>query len=231
MGQAARELQHQSDARETMQAAVEIAVRDIGAADGAALSLVVRSGDVQTLAASSEQARRGDELQHELEEGPCLTTVWDEHLVHSPDLTAEDRWPTWAARAAQETGYRSLMAFQLFTTRDAVGGLNLYSTRARGFEAADRDYGLALAAHVAVAVREAQQIEQLQHALDSRTVISQAVGILMERYGIPPDVAFSVLARVSSTTNTKLHLIAAELCSSGKLPSGSPANPDRVGRG
>lgn len=224
MGDAARELQNQSDAAETMQTAVEVAVREMDGADGAALSIILRGGKVQTLAASSDAAGRADELQYELEEGPCLEAVWEEALVRSRDFAAEERWPRWAARVAEETGYRSMMAFQLFTTGDAVGALNLYSTSAHGFDAADRELGLALAAHISVAVRQSQEIADLKCALDGRTVISQAVGMLMERYGLPPEGAFSVLTRVSTTTNTKLRDIAAELCAKGTLPGGATAH-------
>lgn len=229
MSQAARELENQPDSSETMQTAVDVATRDIDAADGATVSLILRGGSVQTLAASSDAARRCDELQYELGEGPCLDGAWEGHVIHSPDLEYEQRWPRWAARATAETGYRCAMAFELFTTGDAVGGLNLYSSQVRGFDATDRDYGVALASHVAIAVRGAQEVEQLHRALDSRTAISQAVGILMERYGVPADVAFAVLTRVSSTTNTKLRDIAVELCSTGNLPGGQPATATQRG--
>jgi transcriptional regulator with GAF, ATPase, and Fis domain len=221
MARAARELQHQSGAAATMQTSVEIAMSDIEGADGAALSIIRRGGGVTTLASTSEQARRGDELQYELAEGPCLEATWEDHLVYSPDFAAERRWPRWAAQVSDETGYHSLMAFELFTTSDAVGGLNLYSRRAHGFDTTDRDYGVALAAHIAVAVRDAQQLDNLQLALDSRTVISQAVGILMERYGVPSEAAFAVLSRLAASTHIKVRDLAAELCSTGTLPDGA----------
>lgn len=219
MAKAARELEQQSSAEATMQAAVEVAVQDIDGADAAGLSMVVDRRRVETLAATSPQVRHADALQYELAEGPCLDAVWDDRVVHSPQLPQDPRWPRWAARASTETGYRSLLAFQLFTTHDRVGALNLYSTHVDGFGVTDRDLGWALAAHISVSVRTAQEIEQLQAALDSRTVIAQAVGMLMERYEMTPESAFAVLARVSSTTNTKLRDIAVVLRSTGKLPS------------
>lgn len=218
MAVAARELAHQSNAQTTMQVAVDVSVRDIDGAEAAALSIAQRGGRVNTLASTSSEARLADELQYELGEGPCLHAVWQEHVVHVPDISAETRWPRWAARASRETGYQSMMAFQLFTTDDAAGALNVYSTQEGGFDAADRDNGIALAAHISVAVRSAQHIQQLQSALDSRTIIAQAVGILMERYGMTQETAFAVLTRVSSTTNTKVRDIAAQLCTTGELP-------------
>lgn len=221
MADAARELQEQESPAATMKAAAEVAVQDVDGAEAAALTIVRERRHVETLAATSAGARRADELQYELHEGPCLDAVWEERVVHSPDLSQEQRWPRWAAAAVAETGVRSMMAFQLFTTRDTVGALNLYAGSEHGFGPEDREVGLALAAHVAVAVRASQEIEQLQSALDSRTVIAQAVGILMERYTMTPQAAFATLARVSSTTNTKLREIAHELCTGGSLPADS----------
>ena len=218
MAQAARDLQHQSGTDATMQTAVDVALRDIDGAEAIGLSMVTRRREVETLAATAPEARLADVLQYRHDEGPCLDAVWEHRVVHSRDLRQESRWPRWAAQASAETGYRSMMAFQLFTTSDRLGALNLYSTQVDGFDTTDRDHGLALAAHISVAVRSAQQIQNLQAALDSRTVIAQAVGILMERYDLEPDGAFSVLTRVSTTTNSKLRDLAEQLCTTGGLP-------------
>ena len=82
----------------------------------------------------------------------------------------------------------------------------------------DRDEGLALGAHVAVALVAAQQVEGLNTALHNRTVIGQAEGILMERFGIDADRAFQLLRRVSSHSNTKLQRVAAELVETRRMP-------------
>lgn len=62
------------------------------------------------------------------------------------------------------------------------------------------------------------QIRQLHSALDSRDLIGQAKGILMERYRLTPDDAFALLARASQETNVKLREVAAELTRTGALP-------------
>lgn len=56
-----------------------------------------------------------------------------------------------------------------------------------------------------------EKVEHLTLAVQSRDVIGQAKGILMERYGLTGDQAFEVLASVSSNTNTKLHQVAVDL--------------------
>lgn len=54
-------------------------------------------------------------------------------------------------------------------------------------------------------------IEELQEAVHTRQRIGEAVGILMERYQLDQAGAFSYLKRTSSTTNTKLRLVAADV--------------------
>jgi AmiR/NasT family two-component response regulator len=67
------------------------------------------------------------------------------------------------------------------------------------------------AAHAALALGFVRRNEELNTALAARKTIGQATGILMERYGITQDQAFGFLRRESSTTNTKLRDIAAEI--------------------
>ncbi len=45
----------------------------------------------------------------------------------------------------------------------------------------------------------------------SRKVIGQAIGIIMERYGLDEDRAFGFLRRVSRQTNVKLRFVAADV--------------------
>jgi AmiR/NasT family two-component response regulator len=60
--------------------------------------------------------------------------------------------------------------------------------------------------------------EHLERALDSRAVIDQAKGILMEWYKLPADSAFQALARVSMQTNTRLRDVADDLVRTGVFP-------------
>jgi AmiR/NasT family two-component response regulator len=63
-----------------------------------------------------------------------------------------------------------------------------------------------------------QKIEQLEEALETRTVIGQAVGMLMERFDIGKDEAFAFLVRCSSHENRKLHDIATQIVETRELP-------------
>jgi GAF domain-containing protein len=214
----ARSLRSEEDVEHTLEKAVALAVELINGCDEAGVSLVYAKRRIDTPAATSENVRRGDALQYELNEGPCLDAIWDEETVSSPDLANEDRWPTWGPRVVEELGIRSMLCFQLFTDGSSLGALNLYSHEVEAFKDADGIEGLALASHVSVALAAAQEIETLHSAVEARTAIGQAEGILMERFDLLPHQAFAVLRRVSQETNTRLHAVAVELVTSRRTP-------------
>ena len=58
----------------------------------------------------------------------------------------------------------------------------------------------------------------LWRAVESRGLIGQAQGMLMERYGLTADSAFGVLRRYSQQHNTKLVALAENLTQTGDLP-------------
>jgi AmiR/NasT family two-component response regulator len=64
-------------------------------------------------------------------------------------------------------------------------------------------------------------IEQLTEAVEHRTVIGQALGILMERFDFDADQAFEYLARCSQEQNRKLFEIAVEFVDTRTLPQTS----------
>ena len=217
MAEAARELQDEGSTQSTMEVAVRLAVDNVRGCDAAAFSLVRRGGGLETPASTSEAALAGDLLQYELGEGPCIDASWEDRLVQSGDLSGDPRWPVWGPRVAREHGFHSILCLQLFTRADTLGALNLYSRTPNAFEREDLDDGTALAAHVAIAISASQNRADLTLALDSRTVIGQATGVLMERYGIDAAKAFALLSRVSSESNTKVRDLARELVETGQI--------------
>lgn len=62
--------------------------------------------------------------------------------------------------------------------------------------------------------------QQLLRAIDSRDVIGQAKGILMERMRLDAEGAFALLRRTSQHLNTKLIEVAEHLARTGELPVG-----------
>lgn len=69
------------------------------------------------------------------------------------------------------------------------------------------------------------EIEHLRTALESRTVIATAVGILVERRRRTPDDAFRFLVEQSQRSNTKLVAIARELVDNAAARAAAAATP------
>ena len=56
-----------------------------------------------------------------------------------------------------------------------------------------------------------QRCSQLEQALASRDIVSTAKGLIMERFGISETEAFTLMTRLSQTTNVTVRLIAERL--------------------
>ncbi len=213
----ARSLQEQPSEAATTDMIVQLAVRLVPGCDDAGISLVQKGRRIVTVAATSDAVRAGDSRQYEVDQGPCLDTIRDEAMVTSPRLADEDRWPDWTPWVHEQFGINAMLCVQLFTSQHVYGGINLYSHTPDAFSPLAEEIALALAAHAAVAVASSREINQLQNALHSRTIIGQAEGILMERYDLTADQAFQVLVRVSQEENRKLGQIAEQVTARGRL--------------
>jgi GAF domain-containing protein len=185
-------------------------------ADMASVS-VLRGDAGETVAASSKDVWALDQDQYAAGDGPCLEAARSGRVVRTSMEEARSRWPEFA-RSARAAGVESYLSCPLFLGDDFAGSLNLYSARPHGF--ADFDVALlelyvtAACAAIDNARRYAlarEVADQLAVALDSRTVIDQATGIVMARSGVTAEQAFAVLARQSQNTNVKLRTIASRL--------------------
>lgn len=212
IAETARQLQdHQADPEGTFQLAVELAWTTIDGCDGAGLSFVRPRKAIETMASTDQWVADAESLQHELREGPCLDAIREKETASSARLGEDPRWPLWGPRVAEMTGARSVLSCRLFTHGDVLGALTLYSRTPDAFDADAHEEGVAIAAHVAIAIAASQEIHHLSVGLDTRTVIGQATGLLMERFDLDAARAFAVLARLSSQHNTKLRTLAAEV--------------------
>jgi GAF domain-containing protein len=138
--------------------------------------------------------------------------------VYSDDLSTDERWPRWGPEVAGRLGPFSIVSYRLFSTGDNLGALNLYGRSRAAFSSDDIHDGVALAAHIGVALAAAQEVENLEKALGGRTVIGQATGILMERFELTADRAFSVLIRLSKHKNVKLRQLAEQIVETRTVP-------------
>lgn len=215
---AARSMQGKSSTQEMLDVAVQVAVDIIDGCDLAGMSIVNPRG-IDSRAGSDEALKRLDALQFELKEGPCYDALRMHVVVIGRDLAHDERWPRWGPRVAEEIGVRSIVSYRLFSGENNLGAMNLYSRSVDAFDTEDVENGGALAAHVAVALADAQNVTHLETAIAARTTIGQAEGLLMERFDLSPEQAFEVLRRVSQARNIKLNRVAEELVRTRVTPN------------
>lgn len=216
LAEVARSLQQEDDPQETLARVVRAAIDLVPGVEEGSISVVTGRRDVDSTAPSSDLPRRIDAMQAETGQGPCLDAVYDQKTVRVPDLRNEPRWPEFARRA-WEAGAGSMLSFQLYVEGDNLGALNLYSHQPDAFDDDSEHVGLLVAAHAAIAYAGAKALDQLHQGMDTRDLIGQAKGILIERYQITGDQAFSVLVRTSQDLNRKLRDVADELVRTGEL--------------
>jgi GAF domain-containing protein len=205
-GDLAVEMQAQKGSTDTLQSIVEAAPKVVPGARWAGISLVQGTKIVSEVPTSRSVAEL-DQLQSDLNQGPCLTALREYHTVHIDDMRTETRWPDFG-REAQQRGMRSMLSFQLFVRSENLGALNLYSDEPGAFSEDSFLIGEILAQHAAVAMIGAAAETQFENALATRDVIGQAKGMLMQRDNLTGLQAFSLLTRASQQTNIKLSDVA-----------------------
>jgi cysteine sulfinate desulfinase/cysteine desulfurase-like protein len=161
-------------------------------ADDSGILLVGARGKAQTSACTSAKVEQAHALQTELNEGPCLDAIrTDTSTWVTDDAQSDRRWPSWGPRVT------------------ALG----YSADADAFSKADLEVMQVLGAHASVAIATSREMDNLRAALDSRTLIGQAQGVLMAVYDLDATGAFHYLRRLSQDGNIRIvkvseHVIA-----------------------
>jgi hypothetical protein len=172
----------------------------------ASITVKHADGRLETVAPTDKLILELDEVQYELQEGPCYDAATGSVHIASPDLASDERFPRYAEAAVKE-GIRAQAGIRLFDTGEASGALNLYSEEVGAFE----DLGVLaeLFAHQsAMALDYAREVENLHEAMEARGVIGRAVGIIMERFDLSDARAFGFLMRRSQQENIKVRALA-----------------------
>jgi hypothetical protein len=177
-----------------------------------------RDGMPLTVASSDQQASGLDERQYATEAGPCLQTLNTGEVVSIVDVDTEQRWPAYL-QGARKQGLRSSLSLPLVVDGSTVAAMNLYSfARPGAFDEQVQRRCLVFATLAAGALQLAigraadrQLMDQLEEALASRTVIDQALGIVMGQQQCDSEEAFSLLRMRSQSSQRKLRDVAADL--------------------
>lgn len=187
---------------------------------------LIRARTTITVASSSVHAKAMDEVQYSFGDGPCLDAARNHRTNYVPDAantTAEDgRWLEFRAVIA-ERGLHSILAVPI--PLDPAGpsscAINLYADTTRAFAAADIETTQHLAREAADTVRIAAHIAQLtdtaqdlRAAMDSRTAIDLAAGIIMAQNRCSQEAAVTILKAASGARNIKLRNLATAIIAS-----------------
>ncbi len=197
----------------------QVAAQDLSTPEREVLCGVtlLRPRHAEALAASSDAALALDRVQHFFGDGPCLTATRTRQVVQVRDTRADGRWPEYHAAAAAR-GMLSVLGVPIPLEGGADCGLNLYSGTMDGFPPetvrAAEVFAREASTSLRLAVRMAQLSDKADHlmsALDSRTTIDLAAGIVMGQNRCSRSAAVAILRAAASHRGITLRELAAEL--------------------
>jgi GAF domain-containing protein len=213
---------HEQSMQKLLQAVTDLAKLVMPGDIEASVSLLVDEKP-STAVFTGQLALDLDERQYERGYGPCLHAATTGELTEIADTEAETRWADYM-RLAAERGCRSHLSLPLVVGDRVAAALNMYARVPNAFDEQSRAIAQRFAPYAAVALASMHAYQDardmannLEIALQSRAVIDQAKGILMERYKLTADQAFQMLAQASMRANTKLRTIAESLVETGEI--------------
>ncbi len=187
---------------------------------------LLRPRVMATVASSSEQAEKMGEIQYRFDDGPCLRAAREGYTVHVRNMPTDGRFPEYRDAVA-EHGILSALGIPVTLAGHADAGLDFYSTTADAFDddavAAAEAFAREASISLRLAVRMAHLSDTSKHlesAMESRTDIDLAAGIIMGQNRCTQDEAVKILKAASSSRNVKLRDIAAGIvASTGQGPA------------
>jgi transcriptional regulator with GAF, ATPase, and Fis domain len=169
------------------------------------------TGALELLASTSEQSRIVETMQLAAEAGPCVACYREGLPVNVPDISTQAAdWPDFA-ESAIEQGFHGVFAIPMRLRAATIGTMNLLRTQSGDLNQADLRVAQALANVATIGILHERSLrasdavrQQLQEALNSRTVIEQAKGVIAYRNDVDMDEAFRLLRTHARSHQTSL---------------------------
>jgi hypothetical protein len=153
--------------------------------------------------------------------GPETTALATGETAHCPDTLEEERWPEYA-QAALSRGVRCSVTLAYRPGPEAVT-LSLFGARPRALDPGQVPLAELLVAAGGVLVDNLSQFGgarraalQFRDAAQSRAVVDQAKGILMNALGCSADEALDRMRQISQQGNMKVTEVASKIINSGQ---------------
>lgn len=186
------------------------ACADVLEMDAGGILLADAAGDLELVASTSEEAQVVETIIIAAGEGPCIDCYTTGEHVSVPDIDAAAKeWPKFHASAIEQ-GFRSTYAVPMKLRDDVMGVMNILSSAHREISEEDGRIAQALADLAVLGVLHERNFrapyaitEQLHLVLDTRILIEQAKGVLVQRENLTMTEAFDALrayARVNGMT-------------------------------
>ncbi|MGH3159805.1 MAG: ANTAR domain-containing response regulator [Streptosporangiaceae bacterium] len=218
---------------------VTLATRQVRACSGATAALW-RDREPVIMAASHPDLPELVEAQLGSGRGPVLDALTGGEPVNVPDMLTETRWPEYTTAALRRSVRCSITLSYLQGARDAAPDrdavtLSLFAARPRVLEASQLDmaellitYGGAVMGNAADFGDAQRTAQQLRDAAESRPVVDQARGMLMQTLSCTSDEAMRWLRRTSQQRNIRVADVASMIVAGEGLDSLKPRRPRRA---
>jgi GAF domain-containing protein len=213
------------DLAATLQQAV-LAAKQLFGAQAAGIMLADANSQLRWASASDQRAQTLEDNQEIFAAGPCAQAYTTGKPAVMRDATLERRWGE-IALTFVEVQIRSGLSVPVELGGGPIGTLDVYAVDPRDWDDSEVSALWAYAGVVASLLWAAANaevngalVEQLQTALDSRVLIEQAKGALMERERLDDQEAFAQLRRAARSSGRKLADVAREVAAGQPLPPG-----------
>ena len=187
------------------------------AVDGAGVCLDDGGGTLHFLSATDGRAERLEEAQLAHQDGPCFTAYRTGKVISVDDIRTDDRWPAYREQAIA-LGYGSVLGVPMPVRSETIGALDLYRDEPGPWAPEILETATTLSnmaagyVTMARALADAEDLAgQLQHALDTRVVVEQAKGVLVEQLGVHPHEAYERLRTYTRNHQRRVHDVAADV--------------------
>jgi hypothetical protein len=172
---------------------------------------------ITTVAGSSDEAVTLDHIEQDLGEGPCMEALRTFETVLLADVRHDMRWPRYSAALAS-TGYRSVLGVPVDAGDSASASLNFFAPVAGVFTEEAIGEAVVFTNTAGQALRLALRIvaaellaNDLKAAMESRTVIDLACGMIMTQNRCSQEQAYQFILRASNSRNLKVRVVAEEV--------------------
>jgi len=170
-----------------------------------------------TVAGSSETAVILDRIEQDLGHGPCLEAFRTFTTVLLDDTRNDPRWPLYS-RSLEAAGYKSVLGIPVDVGETASACLNFFAPAAGQFTAEAIREATVFTGTAGQALRLILRIntaellaDDLKAAMESRTAIDLACGMIMTQNRCTQEQAYKFLLRASNNRNMKVHVVANEI--------------------